>query len=137
MITTFFNPEGLQKFVPRIDAITRDHIAKYWEGKESIEGMPTLMEFTFAVAAGLFVSLTDSDPRFKPMEVSTEAFLGGILQFPLDLPGTVYHKGRLGRDAMYRIVDTIIAERRQVRWLASLRDTAFGMRSQINCRRML
>ena len=50
IFTTFFNPEGLASFVPRIDVIAGDHITKYWDGKESIQGMSIVKEFTFAMA---------------------------------------------------------------------------------------
>jgi len=114
LITTFFKPEGLQRFVPTIDAVTRDHLARFWEGKESILAVPTVKEFTFTVAAGLFVGVSHQDPRFQSLQAATEDFLGGILQLPIDLPGTAYRKGRLARDTMYAIVDTLIAERKQV-----------------------
>ncbi|KAG0563653.1 hypothetical protein KC19_8G048800 [Ceratodon purpureus] len=113
IFTTFFNPDGLQTFVPRIEAITLDHMAKHWEGKDTIRGLATLKEFTFAVAADLFASVKDNDPRFRTLHNATEDFLGGILQIPIDLPGAAYHKGRLGRDTLYTIVETIIAERKQ------------------------
>ena len=116
IFTTFFNPDGLQTFVPRIEAITLDHMAKHWEGKDTIRGLATLKEFTFAVAADLFASVKDNDPRFRTLHNATEDFLGGILQIPIDLPGAAYHKGRLGRDTLYTIVETIIAERKQVTW---------------------
>jgi cytochrome P450 len=117
LITTFFNPEGLQTFIPRMDAITRDHMAKHWEGRDSIRGVTTLKEFTFAVACDLFVSLKDIDPRFPPLLSATEDFLGGIFQIPINLPGTAYRKGRLGRNTPHAILETLIAERKQVRML--------------------
>lgn len=88
-------------------------MAKHWEGKDSIRGVPTLKEFTFSVAADLFTSGKDNDPRFQRLFNATEDFLGGILQLPIDLPGTAYRRGRLGRDTMYAIIDTVIAERKQ------------------------
>ena len=107
--------------MPRIDAIARDQLAKHWQGKNNICGVPALKHFTFAVACDLFVSLKDTDPRFSPLLDATEDFLGGILQLPIDLPGFAYHKSRLGRDTMYAIVETLIAERKQVRCADAMR----------------
>jgi hypothetical protein len=79
--------------------------------------MTTLKEFTFVVASDLFVSLKDDDPRFQPLFNATEDFLGGIFQIPINLPGTAYRMGCLGRNTMHAILETLIAERKQVRML--------------------
>lgn len=90
-------------------------MAKHWEGKTSILGVPTVKEFTFAVTADLFVSLRDTDPRFRILATAIEVFLAGVLQLPIDLPGMAYRKGRRARETMLSVIDTIIAERKQVR----------------------
>ena len=114
--SNFFNPEGISLYVPRMDAITRDHIAKHWEGKDSILGVPVVREFTYSVAADIFMSLRETDPRFRSLYQTMEDVISGVLQVPINLPGTVYHKGWIGRGKMNEILDTLITERKQVRW---------------------
>ncbi|KAG0607674.1 hypothetical protein M758_8G047100 [Ceratodon purpureus] len=114
--SNFFNPEGIALYVSRMDAITRDHIAKHWEGKDSILGVPTVREFTYSVAADIFMSLRETDPRYRALSQTMEDVIQGVLQVPINLPGTVYHKGWVGRGNMNAILDTLISERKQVRW---------------------
>ncbi|XP_024362776.1 cytochrome P450 716B1 [Physcomitrium patens] len=111
--TNFFKPEGLQSFVPRIDELARSHNSKYWEGKEFILGGPTVRDFTFAVAADLFLSLKHDDPMFRPFELAACDYLAGILQVPINLPGTAYRKGILGRESQLRVIDMSLKQRRQ------------------------
>lgn len=102
--------------MPKINAITRDHIAKHWEGKDSIDGMLTIREFTYSMAAGIFMSLSEDDPRFRPLNQTMEDVITGVMQIPINLPGTKFHRGLVGRGKMNEILDTLIAERKQVRW---------------------
>ncbi|KAG0563656.1 hypothetical protein M758_8G047100 [Ceratodon purpureus] len=111
--SNFFNPEGIALYVSRMDAITRDHIAKHWEGKDSILGVPTVREFTYSVAADIFMSLRETDPRYRALSQTMEDVIQGVLQVPINLPGTVYHKGWVGRGNMNAILDTLISERKQ------------------------
>lgn len=113
IFTSFFGPEALQSFVPRMDALARSNLESLWEGKDQIVGVPVLKEYTFAIVADLFLSLKQGDPLFRELEVAVEDFLGGIMQLPIDLPGTVYHKARLGRESILRSVDVILRQRRQ------------------------
>lgn len=110
----FFGPEGLQNFVPRMCALAKSNLAEYWDGKDHIQGVSVVKEFTFAIAANLFVSVKQGETEFHQMAAAVEDYLGGILQVPLDLPGTVYHKARLAREVMLRTLDPIIKRRQQV-----------------------
>jgi cytochrome P450 family 26 subfamily A len=114
IFTMFFGPEGLQNFVPRMCALAKSNLAEYWDGKDHIQGVSVVKEFTFAIAANLFVSVKQGDTEFHQMSTAVEDYLGGILQVPLDLPGTVYHKARLAREVMLRTLDPIIKRRQQV-----------------------
>jgi len=113
LFSTFFNPEGLQSFVPRMDALARGNLADHWEGKESIQALYVVKEFTFAIAANTFLSMTKDHPEFATMGQAVEVYLGGIMQLPLDVPGTVYHKAGLARKTIKRILDPIIDEHQQ------------------------
>lgn len=95
-------------------ALAKSNLAEYWDGKDHILGVSVVKEFTFAIAANLFVSVKQGDTEFHELLAAVEDYLGGILQVPIDLPGTVYHKARLGREAMLRSMDPIIKRRQQV-----------------------
>nr|PNR43492.1 hypothetical protein PHYPA_015873 [Physcomitrium patens] len=86
--TTFFNPEGLQASLPRIEAIVRRHAAEYWEGKDQILGVPTAKEFAFTVAADLFMSMDNHDPLYRLFAQAHEEFVTGFFKIPIYLPGS-------------------------------------------------
>ncbi len=110
---SFFGPDGLKSFVPRMDQTVRSHLDRFWENKEEVMGVETLKQFTFSLVSDLFVSIKDG-PEFNSMAHDIELYLGGILQLPLDFPGTNYHKARLARESLLQTLGTIISRRHKV-----------------------
>ncbi len=76
-------------------------------------GVETLKQFTFSLVSDLFLSINDG-PESHSMAHDIELYLGGILQLPLDFPGTNYHKARLARESLLQTLGTIISRRRKV-----------------------
>ncbi|CAN5962129.1 unnamed protein product [Sphagnum jensenii] len=112
IFASFFGPDGLQSFVPRMDQTVRSHLDQCWENKEEVMGVETLKQFTFSLVANLFLSIKDG-PEFNSMAHDIELYLGGIMQLPLDFPGTSYHKARLARESLLQTLGTIISRRRK------------------------
>jgi cytochrome P450 len=63
-----FGPDGLQSFVPRMEKMVRDPFVKFLEGKDKIMVFAIIKQFTFALAADLFFSMTDG-PQFWSLEL--------------------------------------------------------------------
>jgi len=97
-----------------MDAVVKAQLAKYWDGKDQILAALVVKKFTFAMAADLFVSLKPEDPEYLQLEVDLEYYLGGIMQLPIDLSGTLYHKAQLAHEDMLRVIHSLIHRRRQV-----------------------
>jgi cytochrome P450 family 26 subfamily A len=76
-------------------------------------GVETLKKFTFSLVSDIFLSIKDG-PEFNSMAHDIELYIGGILQIPLDFPGTNYHKARLARESLLQTLGTIISRRRKV-----------------------
>jgi len=110
IFASFFGPDGLQSFVPRMDQMVRSHLNQFWENKEEVMGVETLKQFTFSLVSDLFLSIKDG-PEFHSMAHDVELYLGGIMQLPLDFPGTNYHKARLARESLLQTLGTIISQR--------------------------
>jgi len=113
IFASFFGPDGLKSFVPRMDQTVRSHLDQFWENKEEVMGVETLKQFTFSLVSDLFLSIKDG-PEFNSMAHDIELYLGGIMQLPLDFPGTSYHKARLARESLLQTLGTIISRRRKV-----------------------
>jgi len=97
-----------------MDAVARGQLAKFWDGQDQIVAALVVKKFTFAMAADLFVSLKPEDHEFLQLEVAVEDYLGGMMQLPIYLPGTLYHKAWLAREGMLRAFQPLIQRRRQV-----------------------
>lgn len=96
-----------------MDATARAHLAKYWDGKDRILGMPTMKKFTFLLAAELFVSISEG-PEFDVLDEAVEDYMRGVLMLPINLPGFPYYKAKLARKVLLRTLGPIITRRRQV-----------------------
>jgi hypothetical protein len=96
-----------------MDQTVRSHLDQFWENKEEVMGVETLKEFTFSLVSDLFLNIKDG-PEFNSMAHDIELYLGGIMQLPLDFPGTNYHKARLARESLLQTLGTIISWRRKV-----------------------
>jgi cytochrome P450 family 26 subfamily A len=113
IFTSFFGPDGLQRFVPRMDKMVRAHFVQFWEGKDEIMAFAIIKQFAFALAADLFFSITEG-PQFRSLERDLFTLSQGIAQTPLDFPGTPYHNAKLSRNRILCTLDTIICQRRKV-----------------------
>jgi cytochrome P450 family 26 subfamily A len=76
-------------------------------------GVETVKQFTFSLVSDLFLSIKDG-PQFNSMAHDVELYLGGIMQLPLDFPGTNYHKARLARESLLQTLGPIISQRHKV-----------------------
>ncbi len=119
-LTSFLGPEGLKSFMPRMHKITKAHLAEFWEGKDEIMAGTQLKRFTFSLAIDLFVSKTEGCPEFHSLTHDIRTFLTGMVQLPLDFPGTKYHKARLARESILHTLDKIMSCRHKVRKLVQL-----------------
>jgi hypothetical protein len=96
-----------------MDQTVRSHLDQFWENKEEVMGVETLKQFTFSLVSDLFLSIKDG-PEFNSMAHDIELYLEGIMQLPLDFPGTSYHKARLARESLLQTLGTIISRRCKV-----------------------
>jgi cytochrome P450 len=113
IFTSFFGPDGLQRFVTRMDKMVRAHFVQFWEGKDEIMAFAIIKQFAFALAADLFFSITEG-PQFRSLARDLFTFSQGIAQPPLDFPGTSYHNAKLSRSRILCTLDTVICQRRKV-----------------------
>ncbi|KAH9534687.1 hypothetical protein CY35_17G018200 [Sphagnum magellanicum] len=110
IFTSFFGPDGLQCFVPKMEKMVRDHFVKFWEGKDEIMVFAIIKQFAFALVADLFFSITEG-PQFWLLEHDLFTLSLGIGLPPIDFPGTSYHNAKLSCDCILSTLDTIICQR--------------------------
>ncbi len=113
MFTSLFGPDGLQSFVPRMEKMVRDHFVKFWEGKDEIMVFAIVEQFTCALPADLFFSITEG-PQFWSLEHDLFTLSQGIGLPPIDFPGTSYHNAKVSCDRILSTLDTITCQRCKV-----------------------
>lgn len=111
MLMTFLRPEALQKFVGRVDSITKQHLAEHWMGKSEVTVFPLMKRLIFSLACDLFATINDHDDvaRFSHQFM---VLLKGLLQIPIDLPGTRYSNAKHAANAIRDLLDGAIHERK-------------------------
>ncbi|CAM6013122.1 unnamed protein product [Sphagnum balticum] len=93
-----------------MEKMVGDHFVKFWEGKDKIMVFAIIKQFTFALAADLFFSITEG-PQFWSLVHDLFTLSQGIGLPPIDFPGTSYHNAKLSCDRILSTLDTIICQR--------------------------
>lgn len=81
------------------------------EGKEEVRLYPSLIQYTIEIACKLFMSIADPDFISRIMH-HFHVFGKGLLEFPLDIPGTRFHGAMRAADAIRRELRTLVSQRR-------------------------
>eukprot|EP01018_Ginkgo_biloba_P037905 Gb_10758 [translate_table: standard] len=95
----------------RVDSITRRHLVDEWNGKDEVKVFPLMKHYTFSLACNLFASVDDEDGKAK-LSHHFMVLLKGVLQIPIDFPGTRYNKAKHSASAIRRELQRIIDHRR-------------------------
>lgn len=111
ILMTFLRPEALQKFVGRVDSMTKDHLAEYWIGKNEVRALPLLKRYTFSLACDLFATINNREEQARFWR-HFMVFVKGVMQVPIDLPGTRYNKARRAANAIRQQLGSLLNERK-------------------------
>lgn len=111
---SFFNPESLRSFVPKMSKIAGDHFRKEWDGRDEICLADMTKEYAFAVASYLFVSMEDGDHNMEVLKNAFKELNASSFAFPINIPGTTFHKGLVARKLIAQMLGNIISQRRKV-----------------------
>jgi len=115
VLMAFFMPNGLQSFVPKMHETTITHFAQFWEEKDEIMAGNSIKHLTFSLAIDLFMSIKEG-PYFYSLQHHMKAYLAGMMQLPLNFPGTLYRKVIISRENMLGTLDKVICCRRKARF---------------------
>ncbi|GLJ55451.1 hypothetical protein SUGI_1190680 [Cryptomeria japonica] len=112
MLMNFLRPQALQKFVGRADSIVNDHINSKWIEKQQVKAFSLIKGGLFAVACSLFMSVGD-EVQQNELHGPFSDILKGIVQIPVDIPGTPYHKGFIARKQAHKLMQKVVDRRRK------------------------
>ncbi|KAJ1405414.1 Cytochrome P450 [Sesbania bispinosa] len=124
-LMTFLNAEALRNFMPKMDSIAQHHINTHWEGKkcnqsaqtsnelgkEQVHVYPIIQLYTFELACCLFLSIEDSI-HVSRISTKFEDFLKGMIGFPINLPGTRFHRAMKAANEIREEIKVILKKRK-------------------------
>nr|AFK34466.1 unknown [Lotus japonicus] len=90
LVLNLFGPESLKKMLSEVEQSTSRTLQE-WSCQDSVELKEATAEMIFDLTAKKLISY-DSTKSSENLRDSFVAFIQGLISFPLDVPGTAYHK---------------------------------------------
>ncbi|XP_076928125.1 beta-amyrin 28-monooxygenase CYP716A378-like [Bidens hawaiensis] len=112
MMLSYLGPDAfVNHYAATMDALTHRHIQLHWRGKEEVNVYQTVKVYAFELACRLFMSLEDPNHITK-LGSLFNIFLKGMVELPIDIPGTRFYKSKRAAAAIRTELMTIIKTRR-------------------------
>nr|POE67435.1 cytochrome p450 87a3 [Quercus suber] len=110
MVLNLFGPESLKKMLPEVEQAA-NRTLQQWSCQDTIELKDATASMIFDLTAKKLISY-EPDKSSENLRTNFVAFIRGLISFPLNIPGTAYHKCLQGRKRAMRILKTMLQERR-------------------------
>ncbi|KAH7514003.1 cytochrome P450 87A3 [Ziziphus jujuba] len=111
MVLNLFGPESLKKMVPQIEQAATRRLQQ-WSNQNSVELKEATASMIFDLTAKKLISY-DQNNSSENLRQNFVAFIQGLISFPLDIPGTAYHKCLQGRKRAMNMLKNLLQERRE------------------------
>ncbi|XP_051137451.1 cytochrome P450 87A3-like isoform X2 [Andrographis paniculata] len=103
--------ESLKKMLPEVEQ-TASRNLKLWSSLSSIDIKEATAEMIFGLTAKKLISY-DAETSPENLRENFKAFIQGLISFPVDIPGTAYHKCLQGRKRAMTMMKNMLQERRE------------------------
>ncbi|KAK5777641.1 cytochrome P450 87A3-like [Gossypium arboreum] len=112
MVLNLFGPESLKRMLPEVEN-TACRRLQSWSSQETIELKEATASMIFDLTAKKLISY-DQDNSPENLRENFVAFIQGLISFPLNIPGTAYHKCLQGRKNAMKMLKDLLNERRSM-----------------------
>ncbi|XVF10665.1 hypothetical protein REPUB_Repub07fG0202000 [Reevesia pubescens] len=109
MVLNLFGPESLKKMLPEVERTACRRLQR-WSSHETVELKEATATMIFDLTAKKLISY-DQDKSSENLRENFVAFIQGLISFPLDIPGTAYHKCLQGRKNAMKMLKNLLNER--------------------------
>ncbi|KAM7491345.1 hypothetical protein LguiA_034266 [Lonicera macranthoides] len=115
LVLNLFGPESLKKMLPEVEQAASRNL-KMWSSRNTVELKEATANMIFDLTAKKLISY-DPEKCSENLRECFVAFIQGLISFPLDIPGTAYHKCLQieidqGRKKAMRMLKNMLEERR-------------------------
>ncbi|KAF7836247.1 beta-amyrin 28-monooxygenase-like [Senna tora] len=107
----FLKPEGLVKYMKRIESIIHQHFRTYWEGRKKVEVYPLMMDFSLRLMLQFYLGIEVSDIAAAKLATLFADLFSGIYSIPVNIPGTKYHRALKASAAIREEIQRVIKEK--------------------------
>lgn len=112
MLLSYLGPDAFAShYAATMDVVTRRHIDFHWRGKEELNVYKTVKLYAFELACRLFLSLEEPNHIAKLASLF-DVFLKGIIELPIDFPGTRFYSSKKAAAAIRIELMSLIKARR-------------------------
>ncbi|GKE21648.1 beta-amyrin 28-oxidase-like protein, partial [Tanacetum coccineum] len=112
MLLSYLGPDAFAThYAVTMDVVTRRHIEAHWRGKKEVNVYQTVKLYAFELACRLFMSLEEPNHIAKLASLFN-IFLKGIIELPIDFPGTRFYSSKKAAAAIRTELKTLINARR-------------------------
>ncbi|KAM5572582.1 cytochrome P450 87A3 [Rosa sericea] len=112
IVLHLFGPESLKKMIPEIEEAALRRLQQ-WSCEDTIELKDASASLIFDLTAKKLISYDSEKCSEKNLRQNFVAFIQGLISFPVDIPGTAYHKCLQGRKNAMRMLVNLLQERRE------------------------
>ncbi|KAL8503283.1 hypothetical protein ACS0TY_022140 [Phlomoides rotata] len=112
MVLNLFGPESLKKMLPQVQQASLSSLNNWSSSHHTIDAKDSIAQMIFDLTAKKLISY-DSEKSSDNLRGSFVAFIQGLISFPLDIPGTAYHRCLQGRKKAMKMLKNMLQERRE------------------------
>ncbi|CAL5187552.1 unnamed protein product [Lathyrus oleraceus] len=112
MMLNLFGPESLKKMLSEVEEAACRTLQQS-SCQDSVELKDATARMIFDLTAKKLISY-DSTRSPENLRKNFVAFIQGLISFPLDIPGTAYHKCLQGRKKAMKMLKNMLQERREM-----------------------
>ncbi|KAK7401625.1 hypothetical protein VNO78_13247 [Psophocarpus tetragonolobus] len=120
MVLNIFGSEGLKRMISDVDQKACTTLQK-WSCQETVELKDATKTMIFDLTAKKLISC-DSSETLENLMDNFVAFIEGLISFPLNIPGTAYHKCMQGRKRAMKMLKEMLEERRNMPMMKEQKD---------------
>ncbi|XP_038687362.1 cytochrome P450 87A3 [Tripterygium wilfordii] len=110
MVLNLFGPESLKKMLSEVEQAACKKL-QLWSLQKTIELKEATASMIFDLTAKKLISY-DPDSFSENLRENFVAFMQGLISFPLNIPGTAYHRCLQGRKRAMKMLKNMLDERR-------------------------
>ncbi|KAG6636864.1 cytochrome P450 87A3 [Carya illinoinensis] len=110
MVLNLFGPESLKRMLPEVEQAANRRLQQ-WSCVDTVELKDATASMIFDLTAKKLISY-DADNSSENLRENFIAFIQGLISFPLNVPGTAFHKCLQGRKRAMRMLKNMLQERR-------------------------